>query len=55
MLIDCLKTVTSTALIRHLYIVQKRGVITRAKNGSALSIVGARKDIRSMEINTTAI
>jgi len=43
-------------LIHHLYglLVKKTGVITRAKSGSALSRVGARKGIRPMAINSTA-
>jgi len=34
---------------------EKPGVITRAKSGSALSRADARKGIRPMEINKTAI
>jgi len=34
---------------------QKPGVITRKKSGSALSKVGARKGIQSMEVNKEAI
>jgi len=34
--------------------VDKHSAITRVKNGSTLSRVGARKGIRPMEINKTA-
>jgi len=34
---------------------QKLGIITKAKSGSALSRVGARKGIRPMEVNKHAI
>jgi len=40
----------------HLYVVQiETGCFTRAMSGAALSRVGGRKGIRSMEINKTAI
>jgi len=50
-------TATSWVLIHHLYVVliETPDVMTRAKTGSALSRVGARKGIRSMKISNTVI
>jgi len=35
--------------------IEKPGIIKRARNGSALSRVGARKEIQPIEINKTQI